>query len=162
MKKGILTAVAILFVVSMFIVPATAGERPPATTGEVKVTKDDKGAVTAVKIGEQAVALDEMGKDLAALMDGKKTAAYGRQNDAKELVVRGFSAEFVGAVKKAEAGFTVTAGGVTLNAEDKDKKLEAFDGKDALVTGQVRTGRDNVVKLVVSDAKEAPKKEEAK
>ena len=163
MKKSILIAVAALFVVSMFLVSATAAdrERPAPVTGEVKVTKDDKGAVTAVKIGDQAVALDEMGKALAALMADKKTDAMGKPNEAKELVVRRFSAEFVGAVKKAEAGFTVTAGGLTFAAVDKDKKLDAFDGKDALVTGSVGImGRDETTaKLTVKDAKEAPKKE---
>lgn len=162
MKKGIVTVALALFVASMFIVStAVAADRPAPTSGEVKVTKDDKGAVTAVKIGDQAVALDDMGKNLAALMADKKTEARGRKNDAGELAVRWFSAEFVGAVKKGDAGFTVTANGVTLPAEDKGKKLDAFDGKDALITGSVGMGRnETAAKLTVKDAKEAPKKTE--
>jgi len=163
-KKSILTVALALFVVSMFVVVSTAvaGEGRPDMTraaGEVKVAKDDKGVVTGVKIGDQEVALDEMGKDLAALMDGKKTEAAGTLADGK-LTLKRFSVDVVGKVAKAGEAYTVTVGKSTFSAEDRGKKLEAFDGKEAQITGMLMLDRENAKKLIVRDAKEAPKKEE--
>ena len=163
MSKSILTVVLALFVASMFVTfTASAREGRPEMTpakGEVKVAKDDKGEVTGVKIGDQEIVLDEMGKDLAATMAGKKTEAAGTVADGK-LALRRFSVEVVGKVAKAEEGFTVTVGKSTFKAMDRENKLEAFDGKEALITGAVMLGRENAKMLMVRDAKEAPKKEE--
>ncbi|HUW33800.1 MAG TPA: hypothetical protein VM223_19490 [Planctomycetota bacterium] len=165
MSKRILTVVLALFVVSMFVTfTATAGEGRPEMTpakGDVKVTKDDKGELTGVKIADKDIVLDEMGKDLAATMDGKKTEAAGTVADGK-LALRRFSVEVVGRVAKAEEGCTVTVGKSTFKAADREKKLEAFDGKDALITGNVMLDRENAKMLMVKEAKEAPKAEEKK
>lgn len=135
-------------------------------SGEVLVTKEND-RITALKIGEQEVSLDGLGKDLAMLMAGKSTSASGVVRD-KELVLRSFTADLTGTVKvgnkdrKGEATSIklVTDAGVqyvvALNQEGKD--LAKMDGKKVDVSGTIGA-KDGARMLQVDSAKEAVKKE---
>lgn len=152
MKKSIVAIVLVAFCVSMFLVASTAfaGEvrRSSAqANGDVKLVKDEKGEISALKIGDREVILDDMGKDLAALMIGKRTEASGTLDDDKKLVLKRFSIDVVANVKKAEKGYTVTAGGISYDVQDK--RLEKFDGKQAQIMGTVILDRENAKKLTI-------------
>ncbi|MBM4144574.1 MAG: hypothetical protein FJ225_13445 [Lentisphaerae bacterium] len=62
-----------------------AASEAKTVAGVVAVTKDDAGAVTAVKVGDVAIALDDNGKKVAE-MDGKKVEVTGTMKN-KMLVV---------------------------------------------------------------------------
>ena len=164
MKKS-LTIVLALFVVALFVIStAVAGEEKkpdeklvPAA-GQVKVTKD-AGNVTGVKIGEQAVALDPMGMDLAALMDGKRSMARGVMVD-KVLTLRKFTvSEVVGLVEvkkegeKIESGKIISAAGPEFTLDKKSaEEVARMDGKNVKVGGTVSLAKDGAKTLTIQGA----------
>lgn len=174
---------ALLFV---FSTTAMAGERKkpegraPKTNKDEKKKSDDKtqangdvtvtrenDRVTSLKIGEQEVALDSMGKDLAALMDGKKTSATGALK-GKALVLHSFAAEVTGTVKAANKDRKGEATAVRLMTEkgasyaveldQQGKDLAKLDGKKVDVTGII-TGKEGGKTLQVESVAEVAKKE---
>jgi ABC-type Zn uptake system ZnuABC Zn-binding protein ZnuA len=82
MIKLLVGLVASLVVVAVFSCGAVAAEekkeeaKKTTVTGTVGVTKDDKGAVTGVKVGEQKLVVDEKAQEVAKL-DGKKVEVVG-------------------------------------------------------------------------------------
>ena len=180
MKTSILTVVSIAFVASIFGVPvvAAAGEQAEKLTkvsGQVKVTKDDKAAVTGVSINDEAVVLDDMSKDLAVLMDGKRTqaaVAIEEKDGARTLILRNFTIiNTVGTIKvvkgegdKVESIAFVSEAGreYTVQMNKKTEKLAEMDGKTVSVSGSVGL-KDGARMLTVQNYQERKeKKDEAK
>lgn len=181
MKKSIPTIAVAAFVASMFAVSAVAvageqNEKVTRVSGQVKVAKDDKGAVTGVRIGDDAVVLDDMGEDLATLMDGKRTMAavvVEEKEGAKTLVLRNFTIiNTAGTIKvaKGEGGkvesvsFAADAGPqYTVLMHKKTEKFAEMDGKAVSVSGSVGL-KDGAKTLMVQNYQErkAEKKDEAK
>jgi hypothetical protein len=64
-------------------------EEKKTVTGVVSVTKDDKGAVTGVKVGDQKLVLDDKAKEVAKL-DGKKVEVTGVLDKDGALKVESF------------------------------------------------------------------------
>lgn len=170
MKKS-LTIVLALFVVALFVIStAVAGEekkpeeKPVQTSGAVKVTKDADGKM-AVKVGETQVAADDMGKDLAALMDGKRTMVKGVVTD-KVLAVRVFSiTEVVGKVEvtkadnKVESAKIVMAAGPAFVVDKKSLEEAAkMDGKNVEVSGVVALKEGAKILTIQGALKPAPEK----
>lgn len=77
--KKVVVAVTAMFVAAVMCMAAdeaAAKAKEVTVVGKVAVVKDDKGVVTSVKVGEQAVKVDEKGTAVAAL-DGKEVEAKG-------------------------------------------------------------------------------------
>ena len=161
MKKS-LTIVLALFVVALFVIStAVAGEEKKAdegakASGPVKVTKDADGKVTGVKVADQDVVLDDMGKDLAALMDGKRTMAKGTAAE-KDIAVTSYTITDV--VAKVEGTKIVTAAGPTFEVDKKSaEEVAKMEGKNVEVSGLVAM-KDGAKVLTVHGAlKPAPEK----
>jgi len=179
MKTSILIALLAVLVASMVAVSAVTGEQTEKLTkvsGQVKVAKDDKGAVTGAMIADDSVVLDDMGKDLATLMVGKRTmaaVAVEEKDGARMLVLRNFTiTSVVGTVKvaKGEGGkvesvaFASEAGPeYTVQMHKKTEKMAEMDGKTVSVSGSVGL-KDGAKTLMVQNYTErtADKKDEAK
>ena len=88
MRKVLAVLVVLAFAagVAMAECSPTCGCCNHTVKGVVSVTKDEAGVVTAVKVAERAIAVDDNGKKVAA-MDGQKVEVTGRMKD-KVLAVQ--------------------------------------------------------------------------
>ena len=80
-----LVVLAMAAVVAMAECSPTCGCCTHTVKGVVSVTKDDAGAVTSAKVDERAIAVDDNGKKVAAMV-GKKVEVTGKIKDSKLVV----------------------------------------------------------------------------